>query len=533
MPAPRPRRFQPENRSPRSPTVDTMASGQDQVDPRFAVTEQTVSTDPTLKTAKSLTGGAHLDDILDVSSLKDGAAGSEATGGKTSKAAAWAKSALTEGHTWWDAMLSSACSSIGQIILAFPNQMASTGVIAGIVLYMGTGFLSFYSIWLLITLFLDRKQRMVKLGTWYSKTDRHGYQRRGQITQYHDVIHYSLGKWWGWFTQFIVVLTIIGNGTTQIVASSSSQYVINKQFDKRQWGLIMGPVLCWAAFLPSMRSNRIMNIVGLVGTNYSVAYFFIVACIKGITPGAITRPPPSRQAFFNGAAVMGGGSGNFVAAIEMMDAMRQSRLYGLSFVVSVAWTFLLVIPHTTAVVLAYPDQSLAQGNIYSILPASHWKTASVYLMLIHNIAAFTVHTAPLMYIWERFVGTHTSRNLIRLPSRTPVVALLWLIAVAIPFYGTLNSLVGSFSPFLQFVAPALAYNWYYRTQERRDEAPTAPPGILGRWGWKPVFFLNWAIIVFFSVFGVGFEVYYSIVALVKNIHTFKFFAACYQCAGST
>ena len=32
---------------------------------------------------------------------------------------------------WWDATLCVACTSIGQIILSYPYQMASTGIIAG------------------------------------------------------------------------------------------------------------------------------------------------------------------------------------------------------------------------------------------------------------------------------------------------------------------------------------------------------------------------------------------------------------------
>ena len=32
------------------------------------------------------------------------------------------------------------------------------------------------------------------------------------------------------------------------------------------------------------------------------------------------------------------------------------------------------------------------ANVYSILPSSGFKTVSVYMMLIHNISAMTLHT---------------------------------------------------------------------------------------------------------------------------------------------
>ncbi len=46
------------------------------------------------------------------------------------------------------------------------------------------------------------------------------------------------------------------------------------------------------------------------------------------------------------------------------------------------------------------------GNIYSILPPSGWRTASVYIMLIHNIAAFTLH----VQVCNCFKHTRRHRN---------------------------------------------------------------------------------------------------------------------------
>lgn len=63
------------------------------------------------------------------------------------------------------------------------------------------------------------------------------------------------------------------------------------------------------------------------------------------------RAPPNRQSFFTGAAVMGGGSGQFSAAIEMMDSMRVQRRFDFAFSLSIIWTTFLVIPHPTAIVL--------------------------------------------------------------------------------------------------------------------------------------------------------------------------------------
>ena len=59
------------------------------------------------------------------------------------------------------------------------------------------------------------------------------------------------------------------------------------------------------------------------------------------------------------------------------------------------------------------------ANVYSILPKSGWKVVSVWIMLIHNISAFTLHTNPLLYMWERIIH-RPYVPYIKLPSRIPV-----------------------------------------------------------------------------------------------------------------
>lgn len=76
--------------------------------------------------------------------------------------------------------------------------------------------------------------------------------------------------------------------------------------------------------------------------------------------------------------------------------------------------------------LCQVDTLCCAANVYSILPDSGWKHASVWIMLIHNISAFTLHTNPLLYMWERLIRTHHHPWYIRLPSRIPVCKPLLL-----------------------------------------------------------------------------------------------------------
>lgn len=54
---------------------------------------------------------------------------------------------------------------------------------------------------------------------------------------------------------------------------------------------------------------------------------------------------------------------------------------------------------------------------------------------------------------------------------------------------------------------------------------------LARWGWLPIHLINIFMVVFFMVFGMGFEIYYAIVQLIDSIDTFHVFAKCTPVAG--
>jgi hypothetical protein len=45
---------------------------------------------------------------------------------------------------------------------------------------------------------------------------------------------------------------------------------------------------------------------------------------------------------------------------------------------------------------------------------------SVGLMVVHQWVAFALYCTPLLYMWEKLIGTHTKPWYIRLPSRLPV-----------------------------------------------------------------------------------------------------------------
>ena len=52
---------------------------------------------------------------------------------------------------------------VGQVILTYPYQMALMGIIPAICVALGVGILNYYTLWLLIVLYLERKRIMVRI----------------------------------------------------------------------------------------------------------------------------------------------------------------------------------------------------------------------------------------------------------------------------------------------------------------------------------------------------------------------------------
>lgn len=59
-------------------------------------------------------------------------------------------------------------------------------------------------------------------------------------------------------------------------------------------------------------------------------------------------------------------------------------------------------------------------NVYGVLPINDAVRVSVALMVVHQFVAFALYCTPLLYMWEKFIHTHTKPWYIRLPSRLPI-----------------------------------------------------------------------------------------------------------------
>uniref|UniRef100_A0A383V9J1 Amino acid transporter transmembrane domain-containing protein n=1 Tax=Tetradesmus obliquus TaxID=3088 RepID=A0A383V9J1_TETOB len=428
-----------------------------------------------------------------------------------------------------DGWLTTCCAQIGQIMLTLPNAYSKVGLAAAVPLSVGCAVLSFWTMYCLIALYAERKQRLIKAGRW------HGPEGKSQhVTQYHDVIGDNLGTWARIVVQVVVVVSLFGTNVAQIVASASDAYYLEEgnSLDKRQLGIVFGVLMQLSVLLPTLRHFRFINILGLVGTTYTAWYIVASAAMHGMAPNAGQRTPTGMRDFYNGFAVIMSAFGGHANAIEIMDSMfvpeGYTRVYWWAFL----YIFSLTLPHSTAVQLAWPDQALHNGNVYGILPLTLAKKISIYLMLVHQIIAFCLYSAPLYYMCEKALRVHTKPIYIRVLARLPVSISVAVFAVAFPFYGTINAVVASItSPLVAFAFPAAAYSWLHRTKDRQQACVRPPPSwmmtLLG--GWSGIHAFNVFIVAFFIVNGTGFGIAYSFAQFIHDVKHFKPFPHCYQC----
>ncbi|KAL2937140.1 Auxin transporter-like protein 2 [Bienertia sinuspersici] len=147
----------------------------------------------------------------------------------------------------------------------------------------------------------------------------------------------------------------------------------------------------------------------------------------------------------------------------------------------------------------------------------------------HAFITFGFACTPLYFVWEKAIGLHDCKSLCkRAAARLPVVIPIWFLAIIFPFFGPINSAVGSLLvSFTVYIIPALAHMFTFRSAAARENAVEQPPKFVGRWAGTfafNIFVVGWVFVV-----GFGFGGWASMINFVHQIDTFGLFTKCYQC----
>jgi auxin influx carrier (AUX1 LAX family) len=155
---------------------------------------------------------------------------------------------------------------------------------------------------------------------------------------------------------------------------------------------------------------------------------------------------------------------------EVMHAMWRPQKFKAIYLLATLYVLTLTLPSAASVYWAFGDQLLTHSNALALLPRTAFRDAAVVLMLVHQFITFGFACTPLYFVWEKLIGLHDCRSLCkRAAARLPVVVPIWFLAIVFPFFGPINSAVGSLLvSFTVYIIPALAHMITFRSASARE-----------------------------------------------------------------
>jgi len=344
---------------------------------------------------------------------------------------------------------------------------------------------------------------------------------------YHDIIGGLIGEHAKRFTFVVVFFALVGLSTVQIIATSSNFYILYDGIQKRTWSLIWGGLFSLVALVPNFRHYRLLSIVGILTTTYVSWYMTVAAAVIGPEPDVIYDGPRDTEEWFRGMVgllfVFGGHASN----IEVADVMDDHTTYDKSYFYSFIYVFTLTLPNAITAYHTFGSIARYNPNSFNMYPRSPARDFGIVMMSLHQLVAFGLFMGPLFHIWEKFLRVHDKQFWIRVLARLPLCGGIMLIAVAFPFFGAINSVLGAFTTsFTTYIIPLVAFNLVFKSEETAETMAKPLPK------WTKLYLvrrLNWFLAGSLFVFGVGVGGWASVSNFIKQIENFDYFAECYQC----
>ncbi|KAG0613864.1 hypothetical protein M758_6G134900 [Ceratodon purpureus] len=401
-----------------------------------------------------------------------------------------------------------------------PTSYAQMGYKWGVFFQIFYASVGIFTCYLLARLYVEYRTRKEREGVDFSK----------HVIQYHEVLGSLVGNWAKRASLFFNIVTVGALSVVQIIACASNAYYLNPNHDKRTWTIVFGAVSTLVVFLPTIHNYRVWSLMGVLTTTYTAWFMFISALVHGQTKGATHAGPFNIVSFFTGTTNILFASGGHAITIEIMHAMWRPARFKYVYVFCCLYVLSITVPHSVTVYWAFGDVLLHKNNAFAVFAPSHARSTAIVFMIMHQAVAFGLFSMPLMLFWEKLLGLHYSHYLVRTACRVPVALLLWLLALAFPFFGPLNSMIGAlFMSFSVFIVPCVAYIitfWTPKSRQNEAETPSKFRRLIGWWG---IVAISSLIVVIVAALGSGLGSYASVENIIQQIHQFGLFDKCYQC----
>ncbi|GMP79305.1 hypothetical protein CsSME_00034905 [Camellia sinensis var. sinensis] len=388
------------------------------------------------------------------------------------------------GGSVYDAWFSCASNQVAQVLLTLPYSFSQLGMLSGILFQLFYGLMGSWTAYLISILYVEYRTRK----------EREKVDFRNHVIQWFEVLDGLLGKHWRNIGLFFNCTFLLFGSVIQLIACA-----------------------------------RIWSFLGLLMTTYTAWYLTIASFLHGQVEGVKHSGPTTMVLYFTGATNILYTFGGHAVTVEIMHAMWKPQKFKLIYLIATLYVLTLTLPSASAVYWAFGDLLLNHSNALSLLPRTGFRDTAVILMLIHQFITFGFACTPLYFVWEKFIGMHECKSMCkRALSRLPVVIPIWFLAIIFPFFGPINSTVGSLLvSFTVYIIPALAHMITFASPSARENAVERPPSFLG--GWAGSYCVNIFVVVWVLIVGFGFGGWASMLNFIRQIDTFGLFTKCYQC----
>mmetsp|Transcript_35419 Transcript_35419/g.92973 ORF Transcript_35419/g.92973 Transcript_35419/m.92973 type:complete len:455 (+) Transcript_35419:102-1466(+) len=436
---------------------------------------------------------------------------------------------LFQGGTVFDVFVTTTAAAVGQSILVLPTTLSRMGIWWGIAWQIMFHSISTYTGYLLSMLYLE----YCSISKQDEEAPASGTSNVSTV-QYDEVVGGLTSPQFGYLTRIMTTATLFGLATVQFIASSSNLYLVSSTLNKQQWTFVFGAITTCVVFLPSIGHYRALSILGLLATTYTAIYLFWQALANGQVDDVDLGGPQSATDFFEGSSDVIFTFSGHAMLIEVMFTMDEPAKFGRAF--TFQWVYVMIVltlPHSIAVWWAFGAETLAQHNAIALMPESAARTLAAMMMVLHELVACGLFLVPLFTMAEKACAVHHEAEFFtrRVPVRLVVFGASWFVAIALPFFGPANAVIGALlSSNITYMIPCAVHLWVYRTAKRRQAC--ALQLWQPRLAWPLMIAVNVFTIVLVTIMGFGFGSFYSIRAVVDEASTFGIFQTCYEC-GST
>ncbi|KAH9691047.1 auxin transporter-like protein 3 [Citrus sinensis] len=335
--------------------------------------------------------------------------------------------------------------SVAQVLLTLPYSFSQLGLLSGILLQLFYGLMGSWTAYLISILYVEYRTRK----------EREKVDFRNHVIQWFEVLDGLLGKHWRNIGLFFNCTFLLFGSVIQLIACA-----------------------------------RIWSFLGLIMTSFTAWYLTIASLVHGQVEGVKHSGPTKMVLYFTGATNILYTFGGHAVTVEIMHAMWKPQKFKSIYLLATLYVLTLTLPSASAVYWAFGDMLLTHSNAFSLLPRTGFRDTAVILMLIHQFITFGFACTPLYFVWEKFIGVHNTKSTFkRALARLPVVIPIWFLAIIFPFFGPINSTVGSLLvSFTVYIIPALAHMITFAPAAARENAVERPPKCLG--GWAGLYSLN-------------------------------------------